>query len=143
MDDRGNHFWQLAEDEKLWFLLKIAQSNERSIFRKCTDIQFIGRHFRYFNAACDAQAKYEPGLHSSPCTFFEAQEGPRISARGWAELVAGQFDVIPVSGNHFSVVEMAANRGVLVEKIVEEMDRQTGSAQSSAPRLSAREVAIV
>jgi thioesterase domain-containing protein len=131
LDDKDNNFWQLTDDEKLWLLLKIAQSNEKSIFRKCTDIQFIGRHFRYFNAACDAQAKYEPGPYSDPCTFFEAQEGDRVSARGWAELVKGPLDVIPVPGDHFSVMERAANRGVLAEKLVGEIERQANCTVSS------------
>jgi thioesterase domain-containing protein len=122
ISDSNHEFWKLTEEQKLWFLLKIAQSNDRSIFRNGTNIDFIGRHLRYFNLACDAQAKYQPGPYSGPFTFFEAEEGQRTSA-AWSRLVAGQFNVVAVPGDHLSVMDLAANRGVFAERLAMEIEK--------------------
>lgn len=118
----GHPFWTLSERERLSFLITLARANRHSWFPKDCSEDMAGRLLSYLDAACEANNGYDVRRYDGAIAFFEAEQSIRNVGKEWKAITDHEVDVIPVPGNHRSILEYE-NAGVLSERLGKAIQR--------------------
>ncbi|MEM7252481.1 MAG: alpha/beta fold hydrolase [Pseudomonadota bacterium] len=84
-----------------------------------------------------AKTRHEPTRYAGPILYFMADENRRERLEAWRQLALGTFDVVPVPGDHHSMLE-DPNIRVLVERLFTRVGwaQQARSGAVSPPKVA-------
>ena len=103
----GAHpFWRLKQKEKLRHLHCRLPHESKSQFWKSAPFHALKRYFLFYKTQWAAVRRdYVPRSYSGHITYFEAEQGAdRASKFLWSELTAGRCAVVPVPGEHLTLM---------------------------------------
>ena len=100
-----------------------------------TATQFRGQVPSAWKWIARLQATYRPKPYNGPITLFLANEELHFSKwirQGWAKWAAGEFEVVVVPGDHFTMIE-EPNVRVLAAHFKDRLPHQTNSSVARQP----------
>ena len=103
----GAHpFWRLKQKEKLRYLHCRLPHESKSQFWKSAPFHALRRYFLFYKSQWIAVRRdYVPRSYPGHITYFEAEQGiDRMSKLLWSELTSGRCAVVPVPGEHLTMM---------------------------------------
>jgi thioesterase domain-containing protein len=124
----------------------VARAQQEGALPPDYPVEDARRQLQLFKAHLEVARTDRPQPYPSPVTFFAAEEQPELPAgvpdepgHGWGAF-AGKLEILPVPGNHVTLMRDPGNLDVLAARLRGAMERTLGiaSARAGVPRVQTR-----
>jgi thioesterase domain-containing protein len=126
--ERDNPFWDLSEPQKLERLYGLLPAHARSEEWRRATFSDVQDYFFFMKIQWHAVRSHNPDRYAGDVTFFGVSEGnDQLSEQTWRDLTLGKFFVVPMPGDHISIM-----RGSKARKLGAEISRMAQGALRDA-----------